>query len=74
MGEPPEDTTWESWPELREAYHLEDKVDLWGEGNVSNSASQTQPSPTIPSPVTSTARPARLRNPPPHLHDYDMNV
>lgn len=66
VGEPPEDTTWESWPELREAYHFEDKVDLWEGGNVSNT-SQTQSSPTIPSPVTATARPARLRIP---LHTY----
>ena len=32
-GQPPEDTTWESWPELRDAYHLEDKV-VFGDGGI----------------------------------------
>jgi len=37
-GQPPEDTSWEPWPELQEAYHLEDKVVSGGEGIVSTHA------------------------------------
>ena len=37
LGQPPEDTTWEPWQELRDTYHLEDKVVFEGEGIVSNS-------------------------------------
>lgn len=30
---PPEDTTWEDWESLQAAYHLEDKVFFYGEGD-----------------------------------------
>ena len=77
-GEPPEDTTWELWDELRDVYHLEDKVDFWEGGNVSSTSQiRLPPSTSSPSsPATTTARPAhpRLRNPPPHLQDYYTDI
>lgn len=36
QGQPPEDTTWESWPELRDSYLLEDNM-VFGEGSIDTS-------------------------------------
>ena len=59
-GQPPEDTSWEPWAEIREIYHLEDKV-AFGEGSIVSYQKEPEPS---------TARPARIVTRPKHLRDY----
>ncbi|KAL5128206.1 hypothetical protein HKD37_14G040495 [Glycine soja] len=58
MGQPPEDTTWEPWLELRDAYHLEDKVVFW-DGSIDRDPQD----PNI-------ARPRRVVTKPKYLSDY----
>ena len=48
-GQPPEDTTWEPWSELRDSYHLEDKV-VFGEGGIDMPMHNPAPEATNPSP------------------------
>ena len=68
-GQPPEDTSWEPWIELRDAYHLEDKVVLEGGGIVSVQASDDAN--TINTTMDSTpARPTRTVTRPEYLRDY----
>lgn len=78
-GEPPEDTTWELWDELRDVYHLEDKVDFWGGGIVSTTQSPppratASSNQSLSSPPRATARPTRVSKPPSYLHDYDRST
>ena len=74
-GEPPEDTSGESWTELCKDYHLEDKVDFWGGGIVSTTQSSppratTSTNQSSSSPPRATARPIRISKLPSYLHDY----
>ena len=66
VGQPPEDTSWEPWPELQEAYHLEDKVVFEGGGIVSTHASNNDER----RPPVATTRPTRMITKPNYLRDY----
>lgn len=70
-GQPPEDTSWESWPELQEAYHLEDKVVSGGGGIVSthNTHAASDEDERRP-PAVATTRPTRAITKPSYLRDY----
>ena len=65
-GQPPEDTTWESWPEVRDLHHLEDKVVFTGEGIVSNHLNDI-----TTGPETADTRPKRRTSRPSFLIDYE---
>lgn len=66
QGLPPEDTSWEPWTELKEAYHLEDKVLLNVQGDV-----MKQPSDKPNQEETSTnLRSKRQSVRPQHLRDF----
>ena len=81
-GQPPEDTTWEPWLDLQEAYHLEDEVVSGGEGIDSNrdpqgedsSSNLHEPSPEFNSQLNrdepGPARPTRITHRPTYLNDY----
>lgn len=57
-GLAPEDTSWEDWTTLRDAYHLEDKVLSQGGGNDSSSPIEDGPSnSTLVRPKRNTSRP-----------------
>ena len=43
QGLSPDDTTWENWDQLREVYHLEDKVLPEGVKDDSKEAAETRP-------------------------------
>ena len=56
LGQPPEDTSWEPWQELRNTYHLEDKVVFEEGGIVSNTPDfiidpTAEPNPAEPNPA-----------------------
>ena len=59
-GQPPEDTTWESWPELCDSYHLEDKV-VFGDESIDRVMHEPEPEAT---------RPQREVTTPQYLRDY----
>ena len=66
-GQPPEDTTWEPWSELRDSYHLEDKV-VFGEGGID--MPMHNPAPEATNPSLGVTRTRRETTTPHHLHDY----
>lgn len=74
----PEDTSWESWTQLKEEYHLEDKVLLEGHGNVMKDQEipqlQAIPAEASSEHTTKTTnmnqRQKRVVNKPQYLQDY----
>lgn len=75
VGEPLKDTSWEPWPELRDTYHLEDKVVLGGEGIVSIAHEGTHKEDDEQAQDdehAQTSRPTRARARPSHLQDYHV--
>ena len=72
VGQPPEDTTWEPWLELRDAYHLEDKVVSRDGGIVSTQDNEGTHSSTMTGngPDNATTRPIRTVTKPRYLQDY----
>ena len=66
-GQPPKDTTWESWPELRTTYHLEDKV-VFGEGSIVSTVHEPDTASTIHE--LKSPRPRRETSKPHYLRDY----
>lgn len=63
----PEDTTWESWTQLKDIYDLEDKVCFQGEGIDSNIGHIPPALGTI---EPATCRPTRATNRSKYLEDY----
>lgn len=68
-GQPLEDTTWETWSEIRDLHHLEDKVHFTGEGidSLHDSKANTANSVTL---EHAEARPKRTNSKPSYLKDY----
>ena len=71
-GQPPEDTTWEPWADIREAYHLEDKVVIGDESIVSSRSLHEGPAAEPGTSISGTSmdRPTRTITRPKHLRDY----
>ena len=85
LGQPPEDTSWEPWQELRNTYHLEDKVVFEEGGIVSNTPdfiidptaepNPAEPNPAEPNPTAEpniSERPKRATKQPNYLQDYEV--
>lgn len=74
VGQAPEDSTWETWADMKDKYHLEDKVDLEEGGVVSNIHTDTGTTHTdrgaASNTHSSTNRPIRNIQPPHYLNDY----
>ncbi|XP_028236939.1 uncharacterized protein LOC114416264 [Glycine soja] len=72
VGQPPEDTSWEPWLELRDTYHLEDKVVSKDRGIASIQASIDANEEAHSATMTddAPARPARAVTRPGYLRDY----
>ncbi|KAH1214447.1 hypothetical protein GmHk_14G042173 [Glycine max] len=74
VGQAPEDSTWESWDELKAQYHLEDKVDFEEGGVDSNIHTERDTKFTDRGAASNThtgiTRPIRNTQPPHYLKDY----
>jgi len=67
VGQAPEDSTWETWADMKDKYHLEDKVDL-EEGGIDSNTHTTRG--TTSNTHAHTSKPNRNTQPPHYLKDY----
>ena len=60
----PKDATWEPWDDLSQTFHLEDKVILLGDGNVSDTITTNNNTTSLREEETNVSRPKRtITNP-----------